>query len=58
VFEGLWLEAPIDLLQARIAARINDASDADAAVLDLQLAQGTGPMDWVRTASDKANLKL
>ncbi len=58
VFEGLWLEAPIDLLQARIAARKNDASDADAAVLDLQLAQGTGAMDWVRTASDHAFSKL
>ena len=57
-FEGLWLEAHIDLLQARIAARKNDASDADAAVLDLQLSQDTGPMDWVRAASDQDFSKL
>jgi aminoglycoside phosphotransferase family enzyme/predicted kinase len=57
-FKGLWLEAPASLMQARIAARTNDASDADVAVLELQMAQDTGPMDWVRTASDQANLKL
>ena len=32
-FVGLWLEAPLDILAARIAARSNDASDATVAVL-------------------------
>jgi aminoglycoside phosphotransferase family enzyme/predicted kinase len=57
-FEGLWLEAPVSLLQTRIAARTDDASDADVGVLDLQLAQDTGPMDWLRTASDQDFSKL
>jgi aminoglycoside phosphotransferase family enzyme/predicted kinase len=52
-FEGLWLEAPVSLLQARISARKDDASDADVAVLDQQLAQDTGPMDWLRAPSDQ-----
>ena len=32
-FLGLWLDAPLPILEARIAARRNDASDATAAVL-------------------------
>lgn len=32
-FLGIWLHAPLALLKARIAARVNDASDADVAVL-------------------------
>ena len=32
-FVGLWLEAPLDILAARIAARRNDASDATLAIL-------------------------
>ena len=32
-FVGLWLEAPLDVLAARIAARVHDASDATLAVL-------------------------
>ncbi len=47
-FLGLWLEAPLDLLAARVAARLaapgNDASDATPAVLQAaaQLAQCPG----------------
>ena len=33
-FIGMWLEAPIDILAARIAARSDDASDATIAVLE------------------------
>ncbi len=33
-FLGLWLEAPLDVLAARIAGRSNDASDATLAVLE------------------------
>lgn len=35
-FTGLWLEAPEDVLEARVAARAGDASDADPAVVRRQ----------------------
>ncbi len=47
-FAGLWLEAPAEVLIARLQARQGDASDADAAVLRQQLAYDLGPMDWTR----------
>jgi predicted kinase len=47
-FDGLWLEAPIDVLRARIAGRRNDASDADEAVLLRAAAVDPGPIDWHR----------
>jgi aminoglycoside phosphotransferase family enzyme/predicted kinase len=37
-FHGFWLTGPRDVLAQRIAARRHDASDADVAVLDGQLA--------------------
>jgi hypothetical protein len=45
-FEGVWLEAPPEVLRARIAQRTGDASDADLAVLERQLARGAGPVTW------------
>jgi predicted kinase len=45
---GLWLEAPADLLETRIAARANDASDATVEVLRAQLGYPVGPVDWTR----------
>ncbi|MEM8839343.1 MAG: AAA family ATPase [Pseudomonadota bacterium] len=36
-FVGLWLTAPAGVLHERVASRKNDASDADSAVLDMQL---------------------
>ena len=47
-FTGLWLEAPADTLIARVGARRGDASDADAAVVQSQLARPTGAMSWTR----------
>ncbi len=47
-FIGLWLEAPPELLEARLAARVGDASDADAAVLRATLRQDPGPICWTR----------
>lgn len=47
-FLGLWLDAPAECLRARIANRQGDASDATAAVLAAQLAEGTGPLQWTR----------
>jgi aminoglycoside phosphotransferase family enzyme/predicted kinase len=47
-FDGLWLEAPLEVLRARIAARRNDASDADEAVLLRAATVDPGPIDWHR----------
>lgn len=45
-FDGLWLEAPPDILAARIGGRRGDASDATVAVLQKQLAVIKAPLDW------------
>jgi aminoglycoside phosphotransferase family enzyme/predicted kinase len=52
-FTGIWLEAPLAVLEARLAGRQADASDADAAVLRQAAARDPGPIDWIRLdASD------
>ncbi len=51
-FTGLWLEAPPDLLRERLALRMNDASDADSAVLERQLSYDLGDLaDWHRLSA-------
>lgn len=47
-FQGLWLEAPLEILAQRIAARRGDASDADARVARSQFTYGTGAIGWAR----------
>jgi predicted kinase len=47
-FCGIWLEAPVDILRARIAARRGDASDATEAVLARAAAVDPGPITWAR----------
>lgn len=50
-FDGLWLEAPADLLTARVERRRRDASDpsdADARVVHTQVAGPTGDISWSR----------
>jgi predicted kinase len=46
-FLGIWLHAPLPLLAARVAARSNDASDADVAVLHRAAAHGDPPPGWL-----------
>ncbi len=46
-FLGVWLQAPLPVLAARIAARRNDASDADLAVLRRAAAADPGAGDWL-----------
>ena len=50
-FAGLWLEAPADVLLARVGARRGDASDADAHVVEAQLAYDIGEIAWRRVAA-------
>ncbi len=45
-FTGLWLEAPPDVMAERIAKRKRNISDADAAVLEIQLGYDLGEMTW------------
>lgn len=48
-FLGLWLEAPREILRARVTARTDDASDATADVVDAQAAALAGPPPrWLR----------
>ena len=50
-FDGLWLEAPPQVLKARVAARRGDASDADARVVQRQLALDPGDISWTRISA-------
>ena len=47
-FKGIWLEAVAGVLRKRVAARAAGPSDADVAVLDLQLAQDPGAITWCK----------
>jgi aminoglycoside phosphotransferase family enzyme/predicted kinase len=47
-FIGIWLQGPRPLLEKRLANRRDDASDATAEVLDLQVRTTVVPDDWHR----------
>jgi len=47
-FSGFWLEAPIDLLERRVAARLRDASDATVDVVRRQQEYSIGDIAWRR----------
>ncbi len=52
-FTGLWLDAPGDCLYQRVAARRNDASDADTSVVTKQLTRIAGDVEcenegWIK----------
>jgi aminoglycoside phosphotransferase family enzyme/predicted kinase len=48
VFDGVWLEVEADELRRRVGGRRGDASDADLAVLESQLARDPGAIAWRR----------
>ncbi len=56
-FVGLWLEAADAVMESRITARANDASDATVAVLRRQRTYEIGRLDWHRidAAGDAAS---
>jgi aminoglycoside phosphotransferase family enzyme/predicted kinase len=45
-FTGIWLEAPREVLEARVAARSRDASDATVETVRVQAEYETGPIAW------------
>jgi len=47
-FTGLWLEAPLPVLRARLEARRGDASDATVAVLEAAASRSPGAVGWHR----------
>lgn len=47
-FAGLWLEAPVPVLVARVRERAADASDATEAVVRQQTRYDVGPISWLR----------
>lgn len=48
-FEGLWLDVPKEVAQARVTNRKGDASDATAAVVERQFEQDLGEITWRRS---------
>lgn len=54
-FLGVWLHAPIAVLEARVAARIGDASDADLAVLHSAANNDPGAGGWLAVDATDAN---
>ncbi|KAA9006697.1 bifunctional aminoglycoside phosphotransferase/ATP-binding protein [Histidinibacterium aquaticum] len=47
-FRTFWLDAPPQILKRRLESRVGDASDANVAVLERQLAAGHGTLSWTR----------
>ena len=52
-FEGIWLDVPKEVAQARVAARQSDASDATPAVVERQFGYDLGRIDWQRRQGNK-----
>ena len=46
-FLGIWLHAPLPVLEARVGGRERDASDATVAVLRKSAEMDPGPGDWL-----------
>ncbi len=56
-FHGLWLEAPAEVLRDRVAGRLGDPSDADVGVLERQMREDVGTIDWTRLDSSHPDLR-
>ena len=54
-FEGLWLEVPKEVAQARVAGRGADASDATPAVVERQFGFDLGEIGWRRLDASARN---
>jgi hypothetical protein len=51
-FQGLWLDAAVEQMKARVTARGADASDADARVVETQTGYDLGPILWERLVAE------
>lgn len=51
-FAGVWLRASAQVLESRVEARINDASDADVKIVRAQCALDVGPIHWTEFHTD------
>ena len=54
-FLGVWLHAPIPVLESRVAARTGDASDADLAVLRSAASHDPGAGNWLAVDATDAD---
>lgn len=50
-FNGLWLEAPQSVREARVGARRGDASDADVAIVRQQAEPNPADLGWPRVSA-------
>ncbi len=57
-FLGVWLQAELAVLEARVAGRHGDASDADIAVLRRAAAADPGALDWLAVDATDATAAL
>lgn len=57
-FVGLWLDAPLPVLEGRLAARRGDASDATVAVLRASTGRHRPPRLWARLDATEAGTAL
>jgi len=52
-FHGIWLSAPEAAMVARVTARTEDASDADASVVRFQQGLPAGDIAWTQVNADQ-----
>jgi hypothetical protein len=57
-FDGIWLCAPAGVLEGRVSARGEDASDATVEVVREQLVRDTGTITWSRLDASSSSDKL
>ena len=50
-FQGLWLEAPLEVMVQRVTDRKANASDAKADIVQLQTGYNLGDISWSRIDS-------
>ncbi len=50
-FQGLWLEAPLEVMEQRVTERTANASDAKADIVRLQTQYDLGDISWSRIDS-------
>ena len=57
-FDGIWLEAPLDLRIQRVEGRVNDASDANADYVRKQPSVHNGALSWRHIEASRAPSRI